>query len=65
LIATRELREAHTGLNIAALLSNILTEWGIKDKIVTIVSGNGPTLKIRLMSNSVNTIISASHIPLI
>jgi len=62
MIATREMREAHTGLNIAALLSNILTEWGIKDKIVTIVSGNRPTLKMRLMSICVNTIIPASHI---
>lgn len=44
-IATREMREAHTGLNIAALLSNILIEWGIKDKIVTIVSDNGANIK--------------------
>lgn len=36
-LATREMRESHTGVNIANLLSDILNKWGIKDKIVTIV----------------------------
>lgn len=57
-IATREMREAHTGLNIATLLSNILIEWGIKDKIVTIVSDNGANIK-----NAINEHLCKHHHP--
>ncbi|XP_025418959.1 zinc finger BED domain-containing protein 4-like, partial [Sipha flava] len=34
-LATREMHESHTGVNIANLLSDILNEWGIKDKIIS------------------------------
>lgn len=57
-IATREIREAHTGLNIATLLSNILIEWGIKDKIVTVVSDNGANIK-----NAINEHLCKHHHP--
>lgn len=33
-LATREVFDSHTGLNIATTLKNIFNEWGILDKIV-------------------------------
>lgn len=57
-IATREMREAHTCLNIATLLSNILTEWVFDDKIVTIVSDNGANIK-----NAINEHLCKHHHP--
>ncbi|XP_008178503.1 zinc finger BED domain-containing protein 1-like [Acyrthosiphon pisum] len=57
-LATREMRESHTGVNIANLLSNILNEWGIKDKIVTIVSDNGSNIK-----NAINAHLRKHHHP--
>eukprot|EP00102_Acyrthosiphon_pisum_P010151 XP_008178343.1 PREDICTED: zinc finger BED domain-containing protein 4-like [Acyrthosiphon pisum] len=44
-LATRELFDSHTGINIATTLKNIFNEWGIADKIVTIVSDNGSNIK--------------------
>ncbi|XP_060836462.1 E3 SUMO-protein ligase ZBED1-like [Rhopalosiphum padi] len=57
-LATREMHESHTGVNIANLLSDILNEWGIKDKIVTIVSDNGSNIK-----NAINVHLSKHHHP--
>ncbi|XP_025208312.1 uncharacterized protein LOC112603786 [Melanaphis sacchari] len=58
-IATREIPEVYTGLNIAALLSNILIEWRIKDdKVVTIVSDNGANIK-----NAINESLCKHHHP--
>lgn len=44
-LATREVKESHTGLNIATALSHIFNEWAIANKIVTIVSDNGTNIK--------------------
>ncbi|XP_008188682.1 zinc finger BED domain-containing protein 1-like [Acyrthosiphon pisum] len=49
-LATREVHGAHTGENIAAVLSEIFNEWEINNKIVTIVSDNGTNIK-----NAINT----------
>lgn len=57
-LATREMRESHTGANIGNLLSDILNEWGIKDKIVTIVSDNGANIK-----NAINVYLGKHHHP--
>ncbi|KAL4119491.1 hypothetical protein QTP88_012298 [Uroleucon formosanum] len=57
-LATREMRESHTGVNIANLLSDILNKWGIKDKIVTIVSDNGSNIK-----NAINVHLCKHHHP--
>jgi len=57
-LATREMRESHTGVNIANLLSDILNTWGIKDKIVTIVSDNGSNIK-----NAINVHLCKHHHP--
>ncbi|KAE9528899.1 hypothetical protein AGLY_012474 [Aphis glycines] len=57
-LATREMHESHTGVNIANLLSDILNEWGIKAKIVTIVSDNGSNIK-----NAINVHLSKHHHP--
>lgn len=37
-LATREVKDSHTGLNIATALTHIFNEWAIANKIVTIVS---------------------------
>lgn len=44
-LAIREVFDSHTGLNIATTLKNIFNEWGITNKIVTIVSDNGSNIK--------------------
>jgi len=44
-LAAREGFDCHTGINIATTLKNIFNEWGIADKIVTIVSDNGSNIK--------------------
>ncbi|KAE9542433.1 hypothetical protein AGLY_003294 [Aphis glycines] len=44
-LATEEVKESHTGENIASALSNIFNEWNISNKIVTIVSDNGANIK--------------------
>jgi len=58
ILATKEMHESHTGVNIANLLSDILNKWGIKDKIVTIVSDNGSNIK-----NAINVPICKHHHP--
>lgn len=57
-LATREMHESHNGVNIANLLSDILNEWGIKDKIVSIVSDNGSNIK-----NAINVHLSKHRHP--
>ena len=52
------MRQSHTGVNIGNLLSGILNEWDIKDKIVTIVSDNGANIK-----NAINVHLSKYHHP--
>lgn len=44
-LATREVFDSHTGLNIANTLKNIFYEWGMINKIVTIVFDNGSNIK--------------------
>lgn len=41
----KEIPEAHTGQNIASALLDCFNEWGINEKIVTIVSDNGANIK--------------------
>ncbi|KAH9637309.1 hypothetical protein HF086_006953 [Spodoptera exigua] len=45
IIATSELADQHTSLNIANALRNILNEWNIFEKIVTIVTDNASSMK--------------------
>ncbi|XP_025422227.1 zinc finger BED domain-containing protein 1-like [Sipha flava] len=58
ILATRDMRESHTGVNISNLLSDILNEWSIKDKIVTIVSDNRANIK-----NAINVHLGKYHHP--
>lgn len=44
-IATREINQTHSGENIAVALSRIFNEWDINNKIVTVVSDNGASIK--------------------
>lgn len=44
-LATKEIPETHTGINIAAALSDCFDEWDISQKIITIVSDNGANVK--------------------
>lgn len=57
-LATREVHGAHTGENIAAVLSEIFNEWEINNKIVTIVSDNGANIK-----NAINIHLQKYHHP--
>ncbi|KAL4090646.1 hypothetical protein QTP88_025440 [Uroleucon formosanum] len=57
-LATREIIKIHTGANIATSISDILIEWGILDKIVTIVSDNGANIK-----NAINEHLRKYHHP--
>lgn len=57
-LATREIIKIHTGANIATSISDILIEWGILDKIVTIVSDNGSNIK-----NAINEYLCKYHHP--
>lgn len=57
-LATREMIKTHTGANIASSISDILIEWGILDKIVTIVSDNGSNIK-----NAINEHLHKYHHP--
>ncbi|XP_025191883.1 zinc finger BED domain-containing protein 1-like, partial [Melanaphis sacchari] len=60
LLATREVFDSHTGINIATTLKNIFNEWDIADKIVTIVSDNGSNIK-----NAINEHLLKYHHPTI
>nr|XP_022901763.1 zinc finger BED domain-containing protein 1-like [Onthophagus taurus] len=44
-LATKEIPEAHTGVNIASALSEIFNVWEIDYKIISIVSDNGANIK--------------------
>ncbi|KAL4120989.1 hypothetical protein QTP88_013580 [Uroleucon formosanum] len=44
-LATREVKDSHTSLNIATALTHIFNGWSIANKIVTIVSDNGSNIK--------------------
>lgn len=57
-LATREVFESHTGQNIATALKNIFNEWGITNKILTIVSDNGSNIK-----NAINEHLLKYHHP--
>ncbi|KAL4142806.1 hypothetical protein QTP88_005205 [Uroleucon formosanum] len=57
-LATREVFDSHTGLNIATTLKNIFNEWGITNKIITIVSDNGSNIK-----NAINEHLLKYHHP--
>ncbi|KAJ8971935.1 hypothetical protein NQ314_000468 [Rhamnusium bicolor] len=57
-LSTKELTSSHTGENIAATITTILSEWNIFDKIVTIVSDNGINIK-----NAINEYIYKYHHP--
>jgi hypothetical protein len=57
-LATREIIKIHTSANIATSISAILIEWGILDKIVTIVSDNWPNIK-----NAINEHLHKYHHP--
>ncbi|KAL4153182.1 hypothetical protein QTP88_001015 [Uroleucon formosanum] len=57
-LTTREVFDSHTGLNIATTLKNIFNEWGITNKIVTIVSDNGSNIK-----NAINEHLLKYHHP--
>ncbi|KAL4121152.1 hypothetical protein QTP88_013717 [Uroleucon formosanum] len=57
-LTTREVFDNHTGLNIATTLKNIFNEWGITNKIVTIVSDNGSNIK-----NAINEHLVKYHHP--
>lgn len=53
---TKEVRESHTGENIAATPSYIFKEWNITNKIVTIVSDSGANIK-----NAINDHLQKYH----
>jgi len=57
-LATREVKDSHTGLNIATALTHIFNEWAIANKIVTIVSDNGTNIK-----NAINEHLLKYHHP--
>jgi len=57
-LATREVHGSHTGENIAAVFSDIINEWDINSKIVTIVSDNGTNIK-----NAINQYLRKYHHP--
>lgn len=57
-LATREVKDSHTGLNIATALTHIFNEWSIANKIVTIVSDNGSNIK-----NAINEHLLKYHHP--
>lgn len=57
-LATREVFDGHTGIIIATTLKNVFNEWGIADKIVTIVSDNGSNIK-----NAINEHLLKYHHP--
>lgn len=44
-ISTTELLQHHTSLNIANTLNDILLDWQIRDKIVTVVTDNASSMK--------------------
>lgn len=44
-ISTTELLQNHTSLNIANTLNDILLDWQIRDKIVTVVTDNASSMK--------------------
>lgn len=57
-LATREVFDSHSGVNIATNLKNIFNEWGIADKIVTMVSDNGSNIK-----SAINEYLHKYHHP--
>ncbi|KAL4083415.1 hypothetical protein QTP88_028731 [Uroleucon formosanum] len=57
-LATREVKDSHTGLNIATALTHIFNEWSIANKIVTIASDNGSNIK-----NAINEHLLKYHHP--
>jgi len=57
-LATREVKDSHAGLNIATALTHIFNEWSIANKIVTIVSDNGSNIK-----NAINEHLLKCHHP--
>lgn len=57
-LATKEIPEAHTGINIASALSEIFNIWQIQNKIITIVSDNGPHIK-----NAITEQLKRIHYP--
>ncbi|XP_050305078.1 E3 SUMO-protein ligase ZBED1-like [Anthonomus grandis grandis] len=57
-LSTDEISGSHTGENIGHTLKKILNEWGIIDKVVTIVSDNGSNIK-----NAVNVHLKKHNHP--
>lgn len=57
-LTTKEIPQQHTGVNIATSLSECFEEWGIQNKIVTIVSDNGANVK-----NAVTEHLQIRHHP--
>jgi hypothetical protein len=57
-LATEELHGPHTGENIGKILTRILNEWAIFNKVVTFITDNAANMK-----NAVNSFIRKHHHP--
>lgn len=63
-LATNVMFGSHIGENVGNVLTNVLTEWSILEKIVTIVSDNGANIKKLLMITHRNIIILVGLLPI-